>query len=154
MSNITTVPTTNPAVAATFDLVRTQLPTIEDIATFSAAHEIGIAQLAIQYCDELVEDPSRRATYFPGFDFNSIPSVAFGNRDLVLTPLIDNTMNVGLGSQPDFAAVRDELGYVTLPHLNLIDRLIASNNSGGERTQDITKAVCAAVIGSGIMAVQ
>jgi len=68
--------------------------------------------------------------------------------------LIDNTMNIGLGSQPLFANVRDELGYVTTPHLNLIDRLIASNNSGGERTEDITKAVCAAVIGSGIMAVQ
>jgi hypothetical protein len=29
-----------------------------------------------------------------------------------------------------------------------------SNDSGGQRTRDITKAVCAAVIGSGIMAVQ
>ncbi|NND37585.1 MAG: LamG domain-containing protein [Gammaproteobacteria bacterium] len=157
MSNITTVPTTNSAIAATFDLVKTQLPTIEDIATFSAAHEIGIAQLAIQYCDELVEDDTRRTSFFGGtFDFNAIPSVAFAgaNRDLVLNPLIDRTMNVGLSSQPDFASISDELGYMTSPRLNLIDRLIASDNSGGQRTRDITKAVCAAVIGSGVMAVQ
>ncbi|MFQ5635015.1 MAG: LamG-like jellyroll fold domain-containing protein, partial [Gammaproteobacteria bacterium] len=164
LSNLTTVPTTDPAVAATFDRVRTQLPTVEDIAAFSAAHEIGIAQLAIQYCDVLMEDPARRTAYFPGFDFGAIPSVAFAsgdivptppsNRDQVLTPLIDRTMNVGLGSQPAFADLRSELGYVTAPHMNLIDRLIASDNSGGERTQDIAKAVCAAVIGSGVMAVQ
>ncbi|MFW2405853.1 MAG: LamG domain-containing protein, partial [Gammaproteobacteria bacterium] len=157
MSNITTVPTTNSAVAATFDLVKTQLPTIEDIATFSAAHEIGVAQLAIQYCDELVEDDSRRTAFFGGaFNFGATPSVAFAgaNRDFVLNPLIDRTMNVGLSTQPDFALVSDELGYMTTPHLNLIDRLIASDNSGGQRTRDITKAVCAAVIGSGIMAVQ
>jgi hypothetical protein len=157
MSDITTVPATSPAIASTYDLVKTQLPTIEDIATFSAAHQIGIAQLAIQYCDELVEDDARRTAYFgPGFDFNVNPSIAFAgaNRDLVLNPLIDRTMNIGLGSQPDFADVSNELGYLTSPHLNLIDRLIASNDSGGQRTRDITKAVCAAVIGSGVMAVQ
>ena len=151
------MPTTNSAVASTYDLVKTQLPTIEDIATFSAAHEIGIAQLAIQYCDELVEDSALRTSFFgPAFDFNAVPSVAFAgaNRDLVLNPLIDRTMNVGLGSQPDFADISNELGYMTSPHLNLIDRLIASDNSGGQRTRDITKAVCAAVTGSGIMAVQ
>jgi len=157
MSNITTIPTTNSAIAATFALVKTQLPTIEDIATFSAAHEIGIAQLAIQYCDELVEDDSRRTAFFGGaFNFGATPSIAFAgaNRDLVLNPLIDRTMNVGLSTQPDFALISDELGYRTTPHLNLIDRLIASDNSDGQRTRDITKAVCAAVIGSGIMAVQ
>jgi len=157
LSNITTVPTTHPAVAATYNLVRTQLPTIEDVATFSAAHEIGIAQLAIQYCDVLVEDDAGRTNYFGAtFDFDAIPSVAFINRNLILDPLIDNTMNIGLGSQPDFDSVRNELGYNTPPGtpLSRIDRLIASNNSGAQRTRDITKAVCAAVIGSGIMAVQ
>jgi len=160
LSTITTVPTTNPAAEATYQQVKTQLPTVEDLAAFSAAHEIGVAQLAIQYCDQLVEDPARRTAYFPGFVFAANPSVAFAgaNRDLVIGPLVDNTMNIGLdgpsGSQPDFNIVRDELGYVTSPHLNLIDRLIASDDSNGERTEDIAKAVCAAVIGSGIMAVQ
>ena len=158
MSNITTVPTTNSAVASTYALVKTQLPTIEDIATFSAAHEVGVAQLAIQYCDALVENAALRTAYFGAvFDFSAQPSVAFAQRDLILTPLIDRTMNASpMASQPAFADIAGVLAYNTPPGdpMNLIDRLIASDNSNGERTEDITKAVCAAVIGSGIMAVQ
>jgi len=155
MSAITGIPATNSNVAATYALVKTQLPTVETIEAFSAAHEIGIAQLAIEYCNALVEDPVRRAAYFPGFTFTAQPSVAFANRDLVLTPLIDNAMNIGLGSQPAFADVRDELGYITTPdYTNLIDRLIASDNSNGQRTLNITKAVCAAVLGSAVTVVQ
>jgi len=155
MSAITRVPTTNSNIAATFALVRTQLPTVETIEAFSAAHEIGIAQLAIEYCNALVEDTALRTAYFPGFVFTTQPSIAFTNRDLVLNPLIDNAMNIGLGSQPAFADVRDELGYIATPdYINLIDRLIASDNSNGQRTLDITKAVCAAVIGSAVTIVQ
>ena len=155
MSAITGVPTTESNVAATFALVKTQLPTVENIEAFSAAHEIGIAQLAIEYCNALVEDPARRSAYFPGFVFTAQPSIAFGNRDLILTPLIDNAMNIGLGSQPTFADIRDELGYIATPdYINLIDSLIATDNSDGQRTLNITKAVCAAVIGSAITVVQ
>jgi len=155
MSVITGIPTTNSNIAATFALVKTQLPTIENIEAFSAAHEIGIAQLAIEYCNALVEDSARRTAYFPGFVFSAQPSVAFANRDLVLNPLIDFAMNIGLGSQPAFADVRDELGYVATPdYINLIDRLIASDNSNGQRTLDITKAVCAAVLGSAVTVIQ
>jgi mono/diheme cytochrome c family protein len=153
-SMLTGIPTTSAAVSGTFTLVKTQLPTIEDIGAFSAAHEIGIAQLAIEYCNVLIEDVGERTAYFPGFDFGVQPSVAFGARDLVLIPLIENAMNIGLGSQPAFADVRNELGYITTPHLNLIDRLIASGDSDGERTQNITKAVCAAVLGSAVTIVQ
>jgi len=155
MSVITGIPTTNSNISATFTLVKTQLPTVENIETFSAAHEIGIAQLAIEYCNALVEDSVRRTAYFQGFVFTAQPSVAFADRDLVLNPLIDNAMNIGLGSQPAFADVRDELGYVATPdYINLIDRLITSDNSNGQRTLDITKAVCAAVLGSAVTVVQ
>ncbi len=153
-SVITGISKTDAAVSGTFTLVKTQLPTIEDIGAFSAAHEIGIAQLAIEYCNVLVEDAGKRTAYFPGFDFGAQPSVAFAARDLMLMPLIDNAMNIGLGSQPTFADVRNELGYITTPHLNLIDRLIASDNSDSVRTRNITKAVCAAVLGSAVTTVQ
>ena len=113
-----------------YALVRTQLPTVENIEAFSAAHEIGIAQLAIEYCNALVEDPARRTAYFPGFVFTAQPSVAFADRNLVLNPLIDKAMNIGLGSQPTFTDVQDELGYIVTPdYINLIDRLIASDTT-------------------------
>ena len=155
MSTITGVPTTNGNVAATYALVKTQLPTVENIEAFSAAHEIGVAQLAIEYCNALVEDPVRRGAYFPGFVFTAQPSAAFADRNLVLNPLIDNAMNIGLGSQPAFADVQEELGYIVTPdYINLIDRLIASDDSDSQRTLDITKAVCAAVLGSAVTVVQ
>jgi hypothetical protein len=153
-SVITGIPKTNTDISATYNLVKTQLPTIEALDTFSAAHEIGIAQLAIEYCNALVEDASARADYFQGFNFDARPSIAFIDRDLMLTPLIDNAMNIGLGSQPAFADVQEELGYRVTPHLNLIDRLIASNDSDSERTQNITKAVCGAILGSAVTTVQ
>lgn len=155
MSAITGVPTSDSNVAATYALVRTQLPTVENLEAFSAAHEVGVAQLAIEYCSSLVEDATRRTAYFPGFNFAVQPSIAFTARDLVLTPLIDNAMNIGLGSQPTFAEVRDELGYISTPdYINLIDRLIASDDSNAQRTLDVTKAVCAAVLGSAVTVVQ
>ncbi len=167
MSAITGVPTTDSSVAVTYALVKTQLPTVENIEAFSAAHEIGVAQLAIEYCNSLVENAARRTAYFPNVVFTVQPSVALiranlvadplvdTNRDLILTPLIDNAMNIGLGSQPAFADVRDELGYIVTPdYTNLIDSLIASDDSNGQRTMDITKAVCAAVIGSAVTIIQ
>ncbi len=149
MSFVTTVPTTEPNVQATFQLVKQQLPTVEQIDTFVSAHEIGVAQLAIEYCNALVADSGLRTSYFSGFNFGAIPSVAFGgaNRDNVIQPLINNVMNVGVGSQPDYASVETELS-------NLIDRLIAADNSSSQRTQDITKAVCAGILGSGVMLLQ
>ncbi len=149
MSVVTTVPTTEPDVAATYLLVKQQLPTVERIDTFVSAHEIGIAQLAIEYCNALVADSGLRAAYFAGFNFGVIPSSAFSvaGRDDVIQPLINNVMNIGLGSQPAFAAVETELNA-------LIDRLIAADDSSSQRTEDITKAVCAAVLGSGVMLLQ
>lgn len=159
MSVVTTVPVT--AVQATYDVIRQQLPSVESADTFSSAQEIAIAQLAIAYCDALVEGPNR-AAYFPGFNFGVIPSTAFaGNsRDGVINPLVDRVMGTGLlGSQPDFGDVVDEIGYAPadIPSGypgNLIDRLIATDNSSPARTEDITKAVCASLLGSGVMLIQ
>ena len=41
------------------------------IDTFVSAHPVAVAQLSIQYCNALVENPTARAQYFPGFDFSA-----------------------------------------------------------------------------------
>ncbi|RMF98099.1 MAG: LamG domain-containing protein [Gammaproteobacteria bacterium] len=169
MSAVTSVPVTE--VQATYELVRQQLPASENAGSFSSAQEIGIAQLAIAYCNALIEnDPARRDAYFPNFvlpptgvsRFTLIPSAAFAGpaRDDLINPLVDRIMGVGLiGSQPAFADVVDELGYAAAggnpPRpANLIDRLIASDDSSPQRTEDIAKAVCSALLGSGVALVQ
>ena len=77
MSNMTGVPTTNVNVAETYMRVREQLPTVENIEGFLSSHQVGAAQLAIEYCNELVNDNGLRAAYFPGFNFTAPAATAF-----------------------------------------------------------------------------
>ncbi len=153
MAAVTTVPVTE--VQSTFDQIRQQLPSTESADTFSSAQEIGIAQLAIAYCNALLENnDARRDNYFSGFDFSLGPAAAFANRGFVITPLINNMQGMALLSQPDFNVVYDEIDQ-------LVDRLIGSSPPPGgppanspQRTKDITKAACAAVLGSGVVLIQ
>ena len=156
MSVITTVSTQEPNVRATFTGLRESLPAVDTLNAFLSSHQVVVAQLAIEYCNALVEDNAARASYFPGFDFNATPAVAFSgaNRDIVIDALVANAVGAGLGTQTDFADLADELGYAVddgnRPD-NLIDRLI---NGGSADTEGIAKGVCAAVVGSANAIVQ
>ena len=156
MSVITTVSTQEPNVRATFLGLRESLPAVDTLNAFLSSHQVVIAQLAIEYCNALVEDTTLRSAYFPGFDFSASPAVAFSgaSRDIVIDALVTNAVGAGLGTQTDYAALADELGYAVddgnRPD-NLIDRLI---NGGGADTRGIVKGTCAAVVGSANALVQ
>lgn len=157
MSTVTGVSTEEFFVDTTFQNVRQSLPAVEDPAAFLSSHQVAVAQLAIEYCNALIEDQGTISTavYFPGFDFDAAPAVAYANRDALITPLIDNILGLGIQTQPDAVDVENELGYVTADAMtgrpdNLIDRLIA----GGTDTRSIAKGACAAVLGSGVMLIQ
>ncbi len=147
MSEVTTVPTTQVDVKTTYDLVRQAMPTKENIEGFVASQQTGVAQLAIEYCNALVEDPSLRAAYFPGMNFSANASSAFGSaaaRDLVFNPLLDRMLGVNVGSQPNRAAARAELDA-------LAARLTACGADlarRGSHRHTVAKASCAAVLGS------
>lgn len=150
MAAVTTVDPEQANVDATYQSLRQSLPTIENPAAFLASHQVAVAQLAIEYCNALVDDPALSAQYFQGFDFDLAPNVAYAgaNRDLIIQPLLDNMMGVNIETQPLYPVIRDELGYVasdgTRP-ANLINRLVAGGNAD---TRGIAKGVCAAVLGS------
>ena len=151
MSAITGVSPEETNVDMTFQSLRQSLPTIENPTAFLSSHQVAIAQLAIEYCNALIENRGSisAAAYFPGFNFGLSPVSAFANRDALINPLIDNAMGIAIQTQPDFVDVRDELGYATFDGTrpdNLIDRLI----SGGTDTRSIAKGTCAAVIGSAV----
>jgi hypothetical protein len=156
MAAVTSVDPEQVDVDMTFQSLRQSLPTIENPEAFLASHQVAIAQLAIEYCNALVDDPARSAAYFPGFNFGQPPATAFAgnNRDLIIDPLIDNVMGIAIQTQPDFTAVRNELGYVlangTRP-ANLVDRLVGG---GTANTRAVAKGVCAAVLGSAVTLVQ
>lgn len=158
MAQITGVSPQAPAVKATYDTIRQQLPTVPGIEGFLSAHQVAVAQLAIEYCNALVDDVTLRAGFFPGFNFGQAASAAFDTtpeRDLVLNPLLSRGLNsdpaAGNGnmtSQPTPAEVKTELN-------GLIDRLTACGaGCAADRTPTVVKATCAAALGSAGMLLQ
>jgi hypothetical protein len=146
MSGLTGVSSVDPNVRATYEQVKQALPTVESIDTFVSAHPVAIAQLAIQYCDALVENPTARAAYFPGFAFGSSPSAAFtpAGRAVVLDALTGRMIASNVGTEPAVAEVRGELD-------SLITKLSACGAScPAGRTETIVKASCAALLGSAV----
>jgi Concanavalin A-like lectin/glucanases superfamily len=148
MAAVTGVSVNDPGVVATYQLVEQQLPSIPDWDSFLSSNQIGVAQMAIQYCDSLVSS-SGAASFFPGLNLNAAPATAFASTDALINPLISRGIGVGIATQPADADVRAEL-----------DSLVTLLSSCGPscatsvRTQTITKAVCAAVLGSGTLLIK
>ncbi len=144
MAELTGISEQNPGVAATYATIKQSLPTVETVDTFVSAHPVAVAQLSIQYCNALVENPTARSQYFPGFDFNAAPAVAFApaSRAIVLDALVGRMLRTNVATEPDAAGVRSDLD-------GLITRL---SNCGGacaaDRTETVVKASCAALLGS------
>ncbi len=150
MSAVTGIATTQTDVQTTYETVKQQLPTVESIDGFLSAHQVAISQLAIEYCNALVNDAGLRASYFPGFDFSAGVNVAFdtSGRSKVIMPLLNNIAGNGLNSQPLVADMTSELDA-------LITKLTACGGNCAEgRTEVVVKASCAAMLGSAVMLIQ
>ncbi|MEO9589875.1 MULTISPECIES: hypothetical protein [Marinobacter] len=150
MSKVTGIPTTQPAVAETFTTVKQQLPTVEDLEGFLSSHQMAITQMAIQYCDVLVSDTTRRTAFFPGFNFGESAGTAFDDagRALIKTPLMENFVGTSLSTQPADADIETELDA-------LMGRLTTCGGScEAGRTETVVKASCAAVLGSAVTLIQ
>lgn len=151
MSAMTGIPTTQSGVTATYNLVYQALPVATGIQGFVSSQQMGITQLAIQYCSALVDDSTARQAYFPGFDFAADISTAFGTtgRAQIIDPLLANMIgNSNVATQPGHTAVTIEINW-------LITELA---NCGGtcfaDQTERVVKAACAAVLGGAAMLVQ
>ncbi|MDN4502052.1 LamG domain-containing protein [Alteromonadaceae bacterium BrNp21-10] len=152
MSAITDVPQTNSQVQSTYQALQQQLPTVTALNSFVAANQMAITQLAIKYCDQLVENTNLRSSYFNGFDFSEAANSAFESQDrnLILDPLVNRTLGSELVSQPQQQAVRDELNA-------LIDRLTqcgSGSSCDATYTRTVVKGTCAAALGSAAMLIQ
>jgi len=171
MSAVTGVSPNTPAVKSTFTSIRQSLPAVDSIAAFLASHQTAIAQLAIQYCDALVESPAA-SSYFPGLNLSGTPDAVFGpaptppiesvgspGKDLLIDPLINN-MVLSVASQPSASELK---GYYQ-PDNSVVNNgpkrpglyaLVDTLNRCGaaacpaSRTKLIAKATCGAVLGSG-----
>lgn len=170
MSAMTGISPTHPEVIATFDNVRQQLPVSEDPGGFLTAHQIGVAQLAIEYCNALVEEeldanPAASA-FFPGLDYtDNANDISDGDwRTLVIEPMVARALGVGLDSQPVAADVENELADLLL---SIADNKPVDEPDGlpdglarcggacpGDQTAISVKAACAASLASATMLLQ
>jgi Concanavalin A-like lectin/glucanases superfamily len=153
LSAMTGVSRVVPAVQSTYLKVQQQMPTSTSVEGFLAAQQMGVTQLAVAYCNALVNDTSLRATYFAGFDFTAGPTTAFGTtgRNQIIDPLLRNLVVLStapLTTQPSDASVRTELN-------SLIDKMTACGaGCASGRTATTVKATCAAAMGSAVMLLQ
>ena len=145
-----------------YEGIKQQLPKVENFGGFLAAHQMAIAQLAIEYCNALVDDTSKRASYWPGFGFPANINTAFGpaaNRDLVFDPLINRIalpdgFGTGLATQPSVAAMKGELNALTDRLTTCYNFGTGADNCEAGRTNTVVKAVCGAALGNAAMLVQ
>lgn len=164
MSDLTGVPTDNTAVFATYNRLRQQLPSTEDINSFGPANIIGISQLAFEYCDQLVDDMTLRGNFFNDASepylfngFGDPVGTAFSTsakKEAVVNALYDRMVGipsvaegVELVNAPTRIEITNELidapAAGTYPG-NLFTRL----DNAGRSTNEIIKAMCTSVLGS------
>ncbi len=153
LAEITGVDPNTSSVLLTFDAVREQLPMNTDVRSFVTAQQVGIAKLALEYCNELVESPTLRTAFFGPFVFDRDAVTAFtaqADRDLIINALIPHGIGQGLANQPTAAEIASVLEM-------LIDDLIAGCTPAtcpAERTRTVVKGACAAVLGSAAVHLQ
>ena len=167
------------AVKVTFDVLRQQLPMVENVEGFLSAHQMGISQLAFAYCNALVEDSGKRWGFFNFLEstsgdafFGGNVSAALGSghsvaKQQIVGALFDKMMGLAetgtdLSTAPVYEDVKIELiGYDLAGSLvnanNLYDSLAANCQSAcndPERTRAIVKAMCSSTLGSAAVLVQ
>jgi hypothetical protein len=143
LSVLTGVPTTDPSVTATYQAVQQQLPATPTLEAFSSANQVGIAQLAIQYCNVMVNNPTYLAKVLPGVTVNA--SLYPSGINSVTSALAARVLGSGLHSQPAASSVTGEL--TTL--INNLCSTSACNTAA--RAQAVTAAACATAFGSADM---
>ncbi|RMH12989.1 MAG: LamG domain-containing protein [Gammaproteobacteria bacterium] len=168
LSEMTGVPVSQTQVSALYQAVKQQMPAKEEIGGFSSSQQMGISQLAIEYCGALMNDQGTVTAdqYFPNFPLADstieTAAIAFNTaikRQAVFDPLIQHAFphdpqNTGsLTTQPAVAAVRNELDGLVTKLTGCATAVPATCNTTA-RTRDVVKASCAAVMGSAVMLIQ
>jgi len=165
LSALTGISSVQRDVVRTYEAVKQQMPISENIGGFVSAHQMGVTQLAVKYCDVLV---ARNPGFFAGFDFAQAASTAFDDpikKKQIITPLLNSLLADsvnGTDDQPDVltpagpiltgAGDNAEAVYGTEVILSdLINNLVDENTA---TTQEIVIGTCAAAFGSAMMLIQ
>jgi hypothetical protein len=144
LSQLTGVPTTNSTVSSTYLAVQQQLPANPTLEGFSSSNQIGVAQLAIQYCNVAVNTPALQSQLF-GTNLSANQFTSQAGINTVTNALASRVLGTGLKSQPDPATVTNELSA-------LIGKLCMTNSCNTSKgTYAVAAAACATAFGSADM---
>jgi hypothetical protein len=145
LSVLTGVPASLTAIHTTYLAVQQQLPSAPTLESFSSADQVGVAQLAIQYCNVMVNTPAYAAQVFPGVAFSGSLFASPSGVNAVTSALAGRVLGNGLATSPSALSVTTELG-------SLIGNLCAATACNSTaRVQAVTAAACAAAFGSADM---
>ena len=144
LSALTGVPTTDPNVVATYQAVQQQLPPIPTLEGFSSSNQIGVAQLAIQYCNEMVNNPAYLAQMLPGVTLSAGLFSTQAGIDSVTGPLAAKVLSSG-AHQPAASTISGPTGELDSLIANLCT---TSACTTAARVQAVTAAACATAFGS------
>ena len=142
LSLLTGIPTTDAAVIATYQAVQQQLPTDPTLEGFSSSNQIGVAQLAIQYCNEAANTPALQPTLFGStLSAGQFPA----GSSTVTSALANRVLGNSPKSQPVASTVTTEL--------NALIGLLCSDNDCTTiaGTKAVAAAACATAFGSADM---
>ena len=142
LSQLTGIPTTDAAVTATYQAVQQQLPTDPTLEGFSSSNQIGVAQLAIQYCNEAANTPALQPTLFGStLSAGQFPA----GSGTVTSALANRVLGNSPKSQPVASTVTTEL--------NALIGLLCSDNDCTTiaGTKAVAAAACATAFGSADM---
>jgi hypothetical protein len=149
LSVLTGVPTSDANVSSTYLAVQQQLPATPTIEGFSSANQVGVAQLAIQYCNEMVNNPTYLQKVLPGVTLTAGQYSTQGGIDAVTGPLAARVLGSGLAHQPAASTMTGPGGELD----NLVGNLCTASAPCNTiaRVQAVTAAVCAAAFGNANM---
>jgi Concanavalin A-like lectin/glucanases superfamily len=144
LSALTGVPTSNATVNTTYLAVQQQLPSDPTLEGFSSSNQIGVAQLAIQYCNAAVNTPALQTQVF-GSALSANQFTTPGGISSVTTALANRVLGTGLHSQPAASTITSELS-------SLIGKLCSDNScTTSAGTNAVAAAACATAFGSADM---
>ncbi|MBI1422634.1 MAG: hypothetical protein GC149_04135 [Gammaproteobacteria bacterium] len=165
LSVLTGIPRTNAAINndsslgdandGTYTDVIQALPSSPGVKSFVSAQQMAITQLAITYCDQLVDSGSA-STYFSGANLSGGMDLSSSTeQDKIINPLLQHVLNVDSGAtdlttMPDTTTVHGELASL-MSSLYSSSSPACSGACSADRTKKIVKATCAAAMSSSPM---
>jgi len=142
MSALTTVPTTNAAVAAAYVEHNSALPTETDVKSFVGSSQVAVFKLAAEYCNALITDASKSAAFFESINITDVPSNVFtaAGSKAISDILITKIWGSNLSTLPPLAQ-----SSATLSAL-ISDLLIGKTMTSKAVTTGVLVGACTAVL--------